>query len=277
MIDVGRCIRILSPLLSVLSGSECERSDKIRKRFSIKFLAHLIPPPDAGMCSNTFLSHRRRNYIGPPLRILCVEGRTRAVMGTACIIGFDSAWTGKKGAICALLLGAGDEVDFSRPVLADFDEALTYVQVRTELHDFCLVAVDQPTLVPNQTGCRPVDRVAASLVSYIGGGVQPANRNKALLFGDAAPFWSFKKSLCARECPEESRSSDSGLFLIEVFPALALPALNSAFCGRLKGPKYNPANKRFRLQDWQSVIQTVRRYARTARLDAVEGGRERSN
>ena len=191
-------------------------------------------------------------------------------MKTSCIIGFDSAWTGKRGAICALSLGAGHKVDFKRPELADFDEALAYVQTQTKLHDLCLVAVDQPTLVPNETGCRPVDRVAASLVSYIGGGVQPANRGKRLLFGDAAPFWRFKEGLRARECPEESRSSDSGLFLIEVFPALALPALNPTFYGRLKGPKYNPANRRFRLQDWQSVTETVRRYAQIAKLDAVD-------
>jgi predicted RNase H-like nuclease len=38
----------------------------------------------------------------------------------------------------------------------------------------------------------------------------------------------------------------------------------------VQGPKYNPTNKRFRLQDWQSVIQTVRQYARSAKLDAVE-------
>jgi predicted RNase H-like nuclease len=191
-------------------------------------------------------------------------------MKTTCIIGFDSAWTGKKGAICALILGAGHKVDFKRPEMADFDDALAYVQTQTMQHDICLVAVDQPTLVPNETGCRPVDRVAASLVSYIGGGVQPANRSKKLLFGDAAPFWRFKDSLGARECPEKSRGSDNGLFLIEVFPALALPALNPTFSERLKGPKYNPANRRFRLEDWQSVTETVREYARIARLDAVE-------
>ena len=31
---------------SLLTVSECERSDKTRKRFSTKFLAHLIPPPE---------------------------------------------------------------------------------------------------------------------------------------------------------------------------------------------------------------------------------------
>lgn len=43
-----------------------------------------------------------------------------------------------------------------------------------------------------------------------------------------------------------------------------------AFHGRLRGPKYNPANRRFRLQDWESVAQTVRQYAQVAKLDAVQ-------
>jgi predicted RNase H-like nuclease len=191
-------------------------------------------------------------------------------MNTTCIIGFDSAWTGRQGAICALTFGIDYEFEFNPPDLADFDQALAYVQTRTTQCDLCLVAVDQPTIVPNESGCRPVDRVAASVVSYIGGGVQPANRSKRLLFGNVAPFWRFKESLGAREHPEESRTSQSGLFLIEVFPALALPGLNPTFYGRLRGPKYNPANRRFRPQDWQSVANTVTQYAQSAKLEAVE-------
>jgi predicted RNase H-like nuclease len=39
-----------------------------------------------------------------------------------------------------------------------------------------LIALDQPALVPNLTGMRPVERVAARLISRLGGGVQPSNR-----------------------------------------------------------------------------------------------------
>lgn len=189
---------------------------------------------------------------------------------TICVIGFDSAWTGKRGAVCALSLGLNGRAQFMPPELADFDETLECVRALTTRCDYCLLAVDQPTLVPNETGCRPVDRVAASVVSYLGGGVQPASRSKKHIFGDEAPFWRFKRALGALEDPERSRRCESGLFLIEVFPALALPALNPGFYGRLKGPKYNPINKRFRLQDWQSVAQTVRRYAQAEKLEAME-------
>lgn len=162
-------------------------------------------------------------------------------------------------------------VAFKPPLLADFDEALSFINDLTERHDYGLVAVDQPTLVPNQTGCRPVDRVAASLISRMGGGVQPANRSKRLLFGDEAPFWRFKRNLGARESPEESRSAGRGVFLIEVFPALALAGFRPSFAQRLGGPKYNPANRRrFRIKDWCKVIETIRSYSAAAGLEPLK-------
>jgi predicted RNase H-like nuclease len=119
-----------------------------------------------------------------------------------------------------------------------------------------LIAIDQPTIVPNDTGMRPAEKVAASAVSWLGGGVQPANRGKASMFGVDAPIWKFKREVRAIEHPELSRRATRGKFLMEVFPALALPSLNQAFCGPGKSPKYNPA-RRFKRQDWQAVVSTV--------------------
>ena len=74
----------------------------------------------------------------------------------------------------------------------------------------------------------------------------------------------------AREDPEQSRSARSGRYIIEVFPALAL-AFNSAFFGRLRGPKYNPVNKRkFRTDDWIAVVETVGRHAQLAGIIGIE-------
>jgi predicted RNase H-like nuclease len=71
------------------------------------------------------------------------------------------------------------------------------------------------------------------------------------MFGDDAPLWRFLKRLGATEDPELSRTAECGLFIIEVFPALALPAFDTRFSGRMKAPKYNPANsKKFRRDDW---------------------------
>lgn len=93
--------------------------------------------------------------------------------GAISIIGFDSAWTDnpkKPGAVCVIRL-------------------------------------DQPTIVPNLTGSRPVDKVTGSLISWVGCGVQPASRAKKGMFDDAAPIWRFKSALGASDDPEEARVS----------------------------------------------------------------------
>jgi predicted RNase H-like nuclease len=117
--------------------------------------------------------------------------------------------------------------------------------------------------------------VAGSVICYMGGGVQPANRAKRGLFDDDAPVWRFKAKLGAKEDPELSRITEGGLFIMEVFPALALATFNHAFFRRLKGPRYNPASKgKFRSEDWLAVIETVRKYAQIAKLDAIEAWAE---
>jgi predicted RNase H-like nuclease len=194
--------------------------------------------------------------------------------GSTCIIGFDSAWTDNSkapGAVCALVIASDGGVSFKPPFHVSFDQALDFIKAERRACDTCLVALDQPTIVPNETGSRPVDKVAASLISYIGGGVQPANRSKKSMFGDGAPIWRFLKCLGAKEDPERSRTAESGLFIVEVFPALALPAFEPRFFGRLKAPKYNPANrKKFRQCDWLAVIETVARYARAVPIAGVQ-------
>jgi predicted RNase H-like nuclease len=176
---------------------------------------------------------------------------------TTSIIGFDSAWTDKPtapGAICTIRLQHGGAAVFYEPQMASFARALEIIAVEREHSDLCLVALDQPTIVPNLTSLRPVDRVAASLVSWIGGGVQPANRSKKGMFDDEAPIWRFLSALGAIEDPELARVAPSGLFVMEVFPALALPMMNALFCGRLAGPRYNPERRKtFQRDHWRAV------------------------
>ena len=194
------------------------------------------------------------------------------MIGTTVIIGLDSAWADKaSGAVCALVVDADGTGGFKPSEVVSFDQALAFIEAESSLCNTCLIAVDQPTIVPNETGCRPVDRVAASVISFIGGGVQPANRSRRGIFDDDAPFWRFKTRLGAKEDPEPSRIAESGRFIMEVYPALALVTFNNTFFGRLRGPKYNPANKRkFRLEDWIAVVETVRRYAQHAGITGIQ-------
>ena len=95
-------------------------------------------------------------------------------------------------------------------------------------------------------------------MSYTGGGVQPANRGKHAMFGDAAPLWPFLNWVDARQEVAQSRRAVAGHFLIEVFPALALAGLHDGFATRLSAPKYNPQNRRkFRQADWCAVCRVA--------------------
>lgn len=172
-------------------------------------------------------------------------------------IGFDSAWADNPkapGAIAAAQVENGQPRHFYEPRLVTFAGALQFINDVRSPNGFTLLALDQPTIVPNETSMRPVERTAASLVSWIGGGVQPSNRSKVGMFCAASPIWAFLSALNAIEDPERARDAVTGFHLIEVFPALALPSLDETFCGRLAGPRYNPERRKtFKLDDWKRV------------------------
>lgn len=110
------------------------------------------------------------------------------------IIGFDSAWADNSpGGICSLTLDKGKIVEFLKPRLVRFSDAALFVQTAKNHSAYVLIALDQPTLVPNSSGIRPVERVAGAIVNRIGGGVQPTNTPKVSMFGRSAPIWSFSR------------------------------------------------------------------------------------
>jgi predicted RNase H-like nuclease len=185
----------------------------------------------------------------------------RNPQSSTIIFGFDSAWTDAAkapGAICAIAFDERGQVEFHEPRLVSFADARAFIGSLRQDFSVSLVALDQPTVVPNSAGSRPVDKVAGSLISFVGGGVQPANRGKIGMFCDDSPVWSFLSDLDATQDPIEARTAPTGHFLIEVFPALALPAFEDDFSQRLRAPKYNPQNrKKFRLEDWRSVTRAI--------------------
>lgn len=54
-----------------------------------------------------------------------------------------------------------------------------------------IILLDQPTIVRNSKGQRPVENLVAAPVSLRYGGVQPANTAKIEMFGEDAPVWHF--------------------------------------------------------------------------------------
>lgn len=181
-------------------------------------------------------------------------------------VGFDSAWTDnprQPGAIGLCEFTDGHATRFLEPRLATFAEALAFLNGEAVGADYVLIALDQPTRVPNETGCRPVERVAGAIVNRLKGGVQPGSRSRIGMFDDGAPVWPFLAKLGARENPPEARLASTGRYLVEVFPALALPSLIPALMTRGRAAKYNPANRRLYAQDdWQLVGSALAEHAR---------------
>ena len=91
--------------------------------------------------------------------------------------------------------------------------------------------------------------------------------SKVRMFGPEAPIWRFLRRLDAVQNPPQSRSAVNGRHAIEVFPALALPALEPAILERKRAARYNPANRRrFSLPDWRLVALAASRHAAALRL-----------
>ena len=186
-------------------------------------------------------------------------------------IGFDSAWSkNNRGAICAAQFDGSQLLREHPPELLTFAQASEYVRHLHSTSDYTLIAIDQPTIVPNATGMRPVEKVAASVVSWVGGGVQPANRSKAELFGNDAPIWSFLTTGEVQQDPFSNIEARIGVHAIEVFPALSLPAMHEKFCGRKLAAKYNPANrKKFKPDDWTLVCDVAMSLCKQASLELL--------
>jgi predicted RNase H-like nuclease len=109
--------------------------------------------------------------------------------------------------------------------------------------------------VKNKEGSRQVEKIVASPVSRRYGGVQPASKSSAEMFGENAPIRRFLDSFGGPTNPLSPIPKES---VFETYPVLALIALGYTLPdpnGREKGrlPKYNPARRTFSLGDWKHV------------------------
>jgi predicted RNase H-like nuclease len=192
------------------------------------------------------------------------------------LVGFGSAWTaGNAGAIVAVLdhidgrceeLGPPQTVDFSEAMAALDGWRAAYLPSAT------IVFLDQPTIVGNAAGQRPVENIVGSSVGRRRGGMQPANTRKADMFGAAAPIWPF---LNAYGGPADALAVLGETSVFETYPVLTMIALGWMLpdgqpTGRL--PKYNPKRKAtFSLGDWRLVCQRASGACRDSGL--TEGAR----
>lgn len=177
------------------------------------------------------------------------------------LIGFDSAWSAaNRGALVAAVVTGQRCVALAAPQLANFQQALQLIQQwQAQWQPKCTwVGIDQPVIVPNEFGQRPVEHVLCALISRRRGGIQPAYRAKANLFGDAAPIWQFLAGFSG--APTQLKPAQATQ-VFEVYPTLLLLHLgwlSEDHQGRPVLPKYNPANARkFQHADWVRVCQAL--------------------
>lgn len=187
---------------------------------------------------------------------------------TALLVGFDSAWTPQKeGAIVAAIWnddGTFRAVD--APQSVDFSNAASVISAwQDQLSpESTLILIDQPTIVENASGQRPVEHIVCSGVSARRGGMQPANTSRAAMFGSNAPIWTFLERFGGAVDPRSRRTGQSAVF--ETYPVLTMMAMDWVRQDeRVKGRllKYNPGRKKtFQLEDWQYLCEQVAAFFR---------------
>ena len=89
-----------------------------------------------------------------------LAGKGRRLMGVT-LVGFDSAWTDSlshPGAICSIHYDGERFSDFREPILVRFADALEFIRAihKPDHLTLPLVAIDQPTIVPNHAEIRAI-------------------------------------------------------------------------------------------------------------------------
>lgn len=192
------------------------------------------------------------------------------------LVGFDSAWSpARSGALVGVLRRSGGALqELGPPRRVDFGQAESSILEWQAEHEptATIVLLDQPTIVKNAAGQRPVENLVASLVSMRHGGMQPANTGNKAMFGSDAPVWAFLSRFGG---PADPLKPAAGTQVIETYPVLTIIALgwtlpDSRPAGRL--PKYNPERKRtFSDSDWQHVWEKVSGKFRERGLAGIVG------
>lgn len=179
------------------------------------------------------------------------------------LVGFDSAWTSRNSGALVGVLRSEDGVYHELgppPSKANFPKAQQLILgwQSTLAFSSTIVMLDQPCIVRNAAGQRPVEHIVGSSVSLRYGGMQPASISRQGMFGAEAPLWPFLAAFGGPANPLD-RFAQSSVF--ETYPVLALIALGGVLsdsrpAGRL--PKYNPERKKTSsISDWQHVCKLV--------------------
>jgi len=193
---------------------------------------------------------------------------------TMLLVGFDSAWTsGNTGGLVGVFRFAdGSIAELGDPLSVRYSDASRIIQgwQAEYVPESAIILLDQPTIVPNSSGQRPIESIAGSPVGRHGGGMQPSSTSKTDMFGPGAPVWGFLETFGGAADPREPLGPAA---VIETYPCLALIALDWLLPGSgsiHQLPKYNPANRaKFSLAAWRFVCEHTAAELRAFGLDEL--------
>ncbi|MDX2097288.1 MAG: DUF429 domain-containing protein [Leptolyngbyaceae cyanobacterium bins.59] len=167
-------------------------------------------------------------------------------------LGIDLGWSSGSSGVCCLGWQQGKLTLLSLDRLTDLAAILAWVDAWIPSDEFGMIAVDAPTLIPNQTGMRLPDRLAHHHFGRYHAGCYPANLNRPF----AARTVGFGLSLEARGFHHAPTivPQQPGRYQIEVFPH---PAIVQLF-GLSQILKY----KKGKLGDRRLELARLRQYIR---------------
>lgn len=188
--------------------------------------------------------------------------------------GFDSAWTGGNPGAIAWMTGSSNELVFNGPKEATFKDCIQFIDSKPLQCDMHLLMIDQPTIVKNYEGFRPVESAVAHEMGRAGSAAQPASRNNKAMFGKDAPIWSFLSQLKERDFQEvtaKSLNAKQGRYYLETYPAFG----NLGLFGYKKCPKYNPDRETFSISDWKMLCRHTGRVGAELKIEGLKRWAER--
>lgn len=171
--------------------------------------------------------------------------------------GFDAAWSAKnEGAIASVFLTSDGNIGLYHPEMVNSVNAPAVLQRHKSSASLHIVAIDQPLIVRNPTGQRPVEKALSHVIGKLKHAICSSNTSNPL-FGPNAPIWTFLRSLKGYENnPQSMIGRQSGNYIIEVFPAIANAGLIPPIYRRGGLPKYNPAGT-FKKEDWRALCAGI--------------------
>ena len=138
-------------------------------------------------------------------------------------IGMDLGWVSGPSGLCCLSFADGALVLEQLDRKDSLEECLDWLDKMLDAKTPAIVAVDAPTLIPNETGMRLPDRLTHKHFGKYHAGCYPANLSRPF----AARLVAFGKSLESRGFNHAPTivPQQTGRYQIEVFPHPAMVQL----------------------------------------------------